>query len=319
MENGSARKRLLLTLCAIILASMLVVSCSRYHAFMLSPRVTKAERDFNSSYCAISVLEYDRLYNIHPDPKMKAYFLFQKGQCLYIMNDYTDARKVFEEYQQEFPDGEHKTEVHALLTKIAALRASQEELEAFKIEEAMGNVEQIEDLLTTQPFNAHLHYELANAYWRLEKYDKAAKAYLTATEIDAAYKENDLIKRRLMYNDKGEIVPMTPELQDALERERNPLVIFDVNDYTMRGERDLYSARQNTYIVAGKVRNQSERPQRNVIVEVTFYNISREILDVRTYRVGTMGPKEVRAFVVQSTFADDIYNIYSFDCRAYYD
>jgi hypothetical protein len=55
-----------------------------------------------------------------------------------------------------------------------------------------------------------------------------------------------------------------------------------------------------------------------VTIEARFYNTFRELLDTRRYDVGTMGPGEVRAFVVSGKFADNIHNVFDYECRAYY-
>ncbi len=285
----------------------------------MQTRIDMAEQEFENGNYAMAAAQYDCLYNLHPDEKRKEYFLIQKGWCLYRIDDFVDAQRAFEQYLEQYPEGQYADKAGEYLTNISVVRRKERKLDEQIIKEAEGDIQRLEDMLTSQPYNAQLHYELANTYWKLKKYDKAAKEYLEATQIDAALKENELVQRRLTVNNEGRNVPLTPELRKAKEHERNPLVIFDVHDYSMRQKRDVYSARHTYILVAGKVRNQSSRLLRNVVIETTFFNVHREMMDVKTYRIGTMGPGDVRGFVVQSSFADDISNVYSYDTEAFYE
>jgi len=65
------------------------------------------------------------------------------------------------------------------------------------------------------------------------------------------------------------------------------------------------------------VRNQGARLLRNVAIEVIFYNPAHEQLDAQRCQVGDLPPGAVRAFGVQARRYDDIYNIASYECRAY--
>ena len=243
----------------------------------------------------------------------------QKGRCLYRMDDYVDAQRILEKYLEEYPDGMYAKDVKVYLKNMSVIRTSQRKATCSVEDDTKGDIAYLEDMITSSPYNATYHYELANAYWKIKEYDKAADEYLAATQIDAALRENELIKQRLTVDDQGNIVPLTPELQRAKERELNPLVIFDTHDYNMRQTRDFYSARETYILVAGKVRNQSSRLIRNIVVEVSFYNVHRELLDVRNYRIGSMGPGDVRGFVVKSSFSDDIYNVYSYEAETFYE
>jgi tetratricopeptide (TPR) repeat protein len=304
---------------ALLVSISLLTGCACFKNFALAPRERRAQKEFDNQNYAIAALQYSHLHRIHPDPAKKEHFLIQKAYSLYQMQAYFDAQLVLEEYLREFPEGTQRDLVEIYITRLAALQDSIKKMDACIIEEAKGDVTRLDDLITSDPYNAELHYELANTYWSLEEYDKAAKEYLTATEIDAALKENDLIKRRMMIDQKGNVVPITPEMQREIERNENPLVIFDVSDYGMRENRDFYSARQVYMNVTGKIRNQGDRAVRGVVIEITFYNVHREVLDVKHYNIGLMRPGEIRGFVVRSSFADDMGNInsYNFDTIYY--
>ena len=56
---------------------------------------------------------------------------------------------------------------------------------------------------------------------------------------------------------------------------------------------------------------------RGVTVEVVFLNPARQQLDVQRDAVGTMPPGSVRAFGIQATRYDNIYNIADYRCQAY--
>ncbi len=278
------------------------------------PVVWSAKRDFQNQNYEIAIAKYDNLAANHPDVKSRQLYLMQKGRSLYLIRCYHDAQETFRRYTLEYPDGIYTAEAEAYLTKIEALRAEKERRHILQHEQIRGDVKQLRQLLTNDPYNARIHYELANKLWELGEYNQAARHYLKAGEIDAALKESELINNRLMIGENGKVVPITPRRQRVLERERNPLIIFDVHNYKQRIKPDYFGARQAFETVAGKVRNQSKRVLHNVSVSVNFYNIHHELLDTQTFYVGTMGPREVRAFLVKGQNYDNLYNIDHFEC-----
>jgi len=277
-----------------------------------------AQTDFKQQKYQSAIPKYEYLTIHHPRDRKRQYFQFQKGLSLYLVRSYHDAEKTFRDYLENSPNGVYTAESKAYLTKIEALRSEKERNYDLQREQLKGDIKILREMLERDPYSAQVHYELGNKLWELEQYTEAAKHYLKAGEIDAALKENELIKNRLIINGNGEAVPLTPERQKELEKENNPLVIFDIHSFYQRIKPDYMGASKSFQTVAGKVRNQSKRALHRVSVSVNFYNMHHELLDTQKYYVGTMGPQEVRAFLVKGQNYDNLYNIDHFECLPYF-
>jgi tetratricopeptide (TPR) repeat protein len=283
----------------------------------LESNIHSAQQDFQNHKYESAVTKYQYLSQNHPEIEKKQYFLFQKGLCLYLLRSYHDGEKTFKEYLDLYPEGLYKAECQAYITKIEVLRAERERTYVLQREEIKGDADLLRLMIDRDPYNAQVHYELANLLWDLGDYNEAAKHYLKAGEIDAALKESELIKNRLMINGAGDVIPITPEIQKDMDREKNPLVIFDVHSYQQRTKPDYLGASKAFQTVAGKVRNQSKQAIRGISIVVNFYNIRHELLDTQNYYIGTMGPREIRAFLVKGQNYDNLYNIDHFECLTY--
>ncbi|MBN1901501.1 tetratricopeptide repeat protein [Candidatus Sumerlaeota bacterium] len=300
------------------LVGVALCQCSFYQSTVLDSYIHSAQEDFHNHKYESAVTKYQYLFHHHPESDKKQYFLFQKGLSLYLLRSYHDAEKTFKEYLDLYHDGLYQAESNAYLTKIEALRAEREKNYVLQREEIKGNVDLLRLMVERNPYDAQVHYELANHLWDLGDYNEAAKHYLKAGEIDAALKESELIKNRLMINGQGDVIPITPALQRELEREKNPLVVFDVHSYQQRTKPDYLGASKAFQTVSGKVRNQSKQAIHRVSIAVNFYNVRHELLDTQNFYVGTMGPQEVRAFLVKGQNFDNLYNIDHFECLSYY-
>jgi len=190
------KKRFFLLLAAILWGGL--TGCSFYTSAILLPKEWSARRDFQNQNYKIAILKYDNLAANHPNPKLRQFFLMQKGRALYLTRCYHDAEETFRQYITEYPNGIYEAEAKAYLTKIEALRAEKEREHILQVKQIRGDVKQLRHLLKLDPYNAQLHYNLANKLWDLGRYNQAAEQYLKAGEIDAALKESELINNRLM-------------------------------------------------------------------------------------------------------------------------
>ncbi len=289
-----------------------------YTAFLLWPKAYQANRDFKAQRYEMAVAAYMRLFRDHPWHWKKKKYLMQQGRALYLMRAYINAKVALDRYEAIYPDSTFSNEAMAYLRKISAIRASQLAIEEDQIAAVRGDVEQLKALIAQRPDVARLHFELGNAYWRLEEYDAAAQEYLIATELNAALRENELITKRLIIDADGNIVPMDPDREAYFARQRQPLVIFDTHEYRMTRKR-LFDVGIRSYLnVTGMVRNQSERTVTNVSVEVRFKDMRGDVVDVGTYEIGAMGPGEVRAFMVQGDSGEYGYRFLTYECSAHY-
>ena len=298
----------------VFLPLLIAAGCAQYSRSILSPSVKSAQSDFNNQNYESAIAKYQRLSLHYPDEKKRQYFHMQKGRAFYLLRSYHDAEDTFREYLKIYPEGLYVDEAETYLVKIRSLRAEKERSYKLQREQIEGDVRLLRKILEQDPYNAQVHYQLASKLWDLEEYNEAAKHYLKAGDIDAALKETELIQNRLMIDANGNAVPITPERQKEMEQEKNPLVVFDVHSYEQRMKPEFFGAGKAFRVVAGKVRNQSSRVLRDASVSVNFYNIRHEILDTQSYNIGSMGPREVRAFLVNGQNFDNIYNIDHFEC-----
>ena len=289
-----------------------------YRSAVLAPSVKEAQENFQKQQYGAAVAKYTHLIKNHPDSEKRQYFMVEKGRALYLLRSFHDAEKTFRQYMRLYPDGLYRAEAEAYLTKIQVLRSQKEQSDQLVRETIKDDIKVLKEMLKRDPYNAHLHYNLANKLWNLEKYEEAASYYLKAAEIDAALQESELINNRLMIDENGEVVPITPDIQQEIEKEKNPLVIFDTHQYQQRNRPDTLGVSKSFQTITGKVRNQSQNVLRNVSVYVEFYNMHHEILDTQSYYVGTMAPREVRAFLVKGRNFDTIDNIDHIEYSASY-
>ena len=285
---------------------------------VLWPKVRSANQEFEDQNYDVAIAKYDYLTHSHPSNDKRQFFIMQQGLAFYLIQSYHDAEKVFHNYLRRHPEGLYKSQAETYLTKIEALRSQKRRNYVLQRKQIKGDIKLLREMLKRDPYNAQVHYDLANKLWELGKYNEAASHYLKAGDINAALQENELLKNRLMIDEQGEVVPVTPERQRELEREQNPLIVFDIHSYKQRIKPDYLGASKAFQTVAGKVRNQSKRVHRGVYVSVNFYNMHHELLDTQSYYVGAMAPNEVRAFLVKGQNYDNIYNIDHFECTARY-
>ena len=286
-----------------------------YDAFMLLPEDVQAEYNFRAQRYGMAVAGYSRLYRAHPWEWRKRHYLMQHGRSLYLMQGYIDAKIVYDRFMDRYGDSSRAEEVQAYLTKISAIRAADLSLDGEELALARGDVDRLIELIDTHPDKARLHYELGNAYWRLGEYDLAGQEYLIATELNAALRENELIRSRLYIDDEGKPAALDPDTREYFARQINPLVVFETHEYRMSRRRAYTPGSTSFLLVTGKVRNQSDRVLNNVRVTTNFRNLRGDVLDSQTYSVGTMGPGEVRAFVARSTDDDSNFNLLTYECR----
>lgn len=299
-------------------AGGLMAGCASYNRTIFTPSVKSAQQDFNNQNYESAVAKYQQLALTHPDEKKRQFFVMQKGRALYLMRSFHDAEATFRDYLRNHPDGLYLDESESYLTKIQSLRAEKDRKDYLKREQIEGDIRLLRRVIENDPYNAQAQYQLASKLWDIEEYDEAARHYLRAGEIDAALKESELIKNRLMIDESGDAVPITPERQKLMEQEKNPLVTFDVHSYEQRVKPEVMGASKALSTVAGKVRNQSGRVLRHASVNVNFYNVRHDILDTQVYYIGTMGPREVRAFLVNGQNFDNIHNVDHFECHTYF-
>ncbi|MCH8333849.1 hypothetical protein IIC65_07945 [Candidatus Sumerlaeota bacterium] len=239
-----------------------------------------------------------------------------QGVAYLELKNYYDAERVLQGYILDYRGGRYEEEAALYCAAIATARAELGHAAEARLEAAIGDLNRLLELEKEHPSDPEIKYQLGNIYYEVGEYEDAGKKYFEAQELEAAYRQNELVMRRLFINDQGEPEALSPGALQRIERERHPLVIFDKMTYYQRRTSSSFSARQVYAVLTGKVRNQGSQSLRGVTIEVRFLNARNQILDVQPVQIGTLGPGEVRAFLARASNYDSLLNITRIDTIA---
>jgi TolA-binding protein len=243
----------------LLAASLFQAGCSFATRLTLAQEMQEAQLRFSQGEYMVARALYERLAQSYPDSQVRQKMLFQMGKCYF--NDrvraYHDARMAYLQYIEMYPDGQYVTEARQCLAEIDKAQNQRDLRAETRLEQVAQEIETIKAAILADPHNsnlydnAELHLKLGNALWRLQRYDEARDAYVRGCELNATLRDNAVIRDRLTTDAAGRIVPVTPERRSEIERERQPLVVFNDSAYKSRLNNDLYSAREVFYNVAG--------------------------------------------------------------------
>jgi tetratricopeptide (TPR) repeat protein len=292
--------------------ALILVACAHLSNPTLQTDLRSADQSLQDKQYGVAVTKYLALLGgLDPGPTHAA-VLFRLAVCYYSLNSYYDARQSFESYLKLYPEGNDADRSSRYLEKIRLEYNTKEEQYQAEIQKETKRISELKALAEKNFQDARYHFELGNAYWDLAQYQEAVKEYFRAIELDRSYGQNALIKSRLIFDLEGNIVPFAPRERIELEREKNPILIY--NTFASRA-RDWYRSQQNIYIVTGQVKNQSTKPVLNLCVEVTLFNTYGNILDVKTTYLGNIFPQEIRSFRVDFSTISNIADIDYFECK----
>lgn len=278
-------------------------------------------RDLRNEEYTYAVLRSERFLEKYTKPKKRREMaMINLGRAYVELRTYSDARRVFEQYLAEFPNGRFAGVAQDSLGRIGQVAQDRKDAQAQSVAEALKTVEALQSKVNAESKTPELLVALGNAYWKLGQYKSAGETYLEAITLKPELRSDPLLMERLIFDINGNLIPIeSPAQRVALEREREPLVVENVHNYTSRGSSDFYSARSRFYVVTGSVRNRSTRPILGVKLQVTLYDSLQQILEVGTSNVGTLYPQQSRPFVVKSGLdAEAMNNISRYECQAIY-
>ena len=312
----------LLNRCLLLFVILVpLAGCSLTQRVALYDDVHRADHLFSEKNYELAAVKYHQLTDKYPESKTRQRMLMQLGLCYYNeqIQALQDAQDSYVAYLDQYPAGHYQDEATRNLQRIKTVRANRSQAIQSKQVKVADDISKLKAATKSDPYNAELFLKLGNAHWNLQQYDEAVQAYTQAMEIDAALQEHELIVNRMTIDSDGNTIILTPELRRELEREKNPLVIFDMHEYNSRLLYDTQAAREAYYNVLGKIRNQSSRLLDNVTVEVAFYNPNGDLLDVNEVTIGRMPPGGVRIFRARASSYTNIYNIQRYECSAHED
>lgn len=267
----------------------------------------RAEANQSRAQFALAATRFENLIDRHPESRRREAMTYNLARAHLQLRNYHDAEIILNEYLERYPSGEFAARAEQDKMRIAAEsdpdRAGEEYLK-----KAENDLAMLAELEAEHPTDPQIKFLLGNLYYELEQYETAATKYFEAQSLEAAYTERELISKRLYIDENGKPAVLTPSVTRRLDRDKNPVVLFDVFDYTQRSNSD-FGARQRFAVITGKVRNQGSTALRHVEIEIRFLNAVNDILDVEFVPIGPLAPDEIRAFRTRATHYDTLYNI----------
>jgi tetratricopeptide (TPR) repeat protein len=233
------------------------------------------------------------------------------AQSYNAVNAYDDALRYANEYLELNPEGPHAESGRELLARLTS--TIQEENPAHQQEE----IERLLALIEASSDAMAPKLELAEFYWTHSEYEKAGALYRELLQQWPGLAEDAAIRRRMTPDNRGQWVVLSPQEAERRYREEEPLLIYNINAYRSgRLEGWPVTGVERYYNVAGQAVNQSERPLDDVRIIVTIYGFGHMVYDTKTISLGTLRPREVRAFSAQFSNFDNIHNIARHECAA---
>ena len=288
-------------------------------ATQTSPELDAAYRDMTEGKYSLAVSRYLLILQQNQSrPEALQEARFRLGECYYNMRSYMEAGVQFQRYLADYPSGAFASEAKEYLKKLQGIEEQKRLQEELRKQEIRARLEHWRETVRREPNNADAAVQVGHALWDLQEYEDAAREYLRAIQLDPEKRHDELISARMLFHEDGTATVLTPEEQERLERERNPIQIYNTHAYR-GGGRDLFTTGPRYYIVTGQVVNRSSRTVHNVGVVVTIFDFPGHVLDSASYRIGTMRPGRIRAFRTSFGTFENIYNIDRYECEAVYD
>ncbi len=308
-----------LALCVVV---MLSPGCAVQRGAMtvqMSPELDDAYRDMRDGKYSQAVPQYLLILQQNESrPEALQEARFRLGECYYNMRSYLEAGVQFQRYLADYPDGAFTTDAKQYLGKLQGIEDQKRQQDELRKQEIRSRLEHWGEIVRREPKNADAAVQVGHALWELQEYEEAGREYLRAVQLDPDRRYEALISERMLFHEDGTATVLTPEEQERLERERNPIQIFNTHAYK-GGGRDLFTSGPRYYVVTGQVVNRSSRTVPNVGVVVTIFDFPGHVLDSASYRIGTMRPGQIRAFRTSFGTFENIFNIDRYECEAVYD
>ncbi len=259
-----------------------------------------------------------RLHHIvseYPDTRAGVDARYYLGVTYYRISGFPDALNYFNDYLALAPNGEYagaSREYLVLLQEEMAKHYPSTAQTAERVAEAEAKV-------AAAPGDLASNLELAETYWRSGQYAEAGAVYENLLVKWPELEHDATIRTRVERAADGRLIVLTPEEVLRREAENEPLVIFNTASFRS-GREQLYarSYRDIYYNVSGQVVNRSQTPLQQVQVTVTIYGFGAMVYETQTVNLGTLAPKQVRAFSVQFSKFDVIENIVRYECVGSY-
>ena len=279
-----------------------------------------ADQAFENQQYVLAAARYEALQDRYPDNRIRQDILFRQGVAFYSISSYHDARFVFSGYLKAYPHGQYVADAEDYLRKIDVLMSKATPAVAKKLDAARSkeDLNELGKLLVDHPTDWRVLESIGDVHWKLGNYDLAIDYYYRAHSIASTYEERNLSNGKLILDDAGKPIPVTPKSLEAMEVERHPLRVYNVHTYRSRNLSAEQGSDIQFYNLTGSVRNQGRELLQDVEVEVIYRDVGNSVLDVDYVRIGSLGPGEVRTFLSRADSYDNLYNIVDHDVEVHW-
>jgi tetratricopeptide (TPR) repeat protein len=276
--------------------------------YAASKQLAEAKRMVKGGEYSLVIPRLQQLTTQFPGDEAAIEARYYLGLSYYNIGGHDEALQNFREYAELAPQGENTAAARDYIQRMTEnAPATPTEMDQ-KIREARARVE-------ANPEDAAAKMALANLYWDAARYDEAGTVYQTLLAKWPNLMNDTVVRTRVALEQDGTLTVLSPLEADRRYKEQEPLQIFNVSSFRS-GRFDDWnaSAREKYYNVTGQAVNRSERPLEDVRITVTIYGIGQMVYDTQTVSLGYLQPGETRAFSVQFSRFDEIFNVSRHEC-----
>jgi tetratricopeptide (TPR) repeat protein len=293
--------------------------CTMVSEIALHSKLSDANKAFESMDYTMAATRYKSIRDRYPDSPRLEDLMMRQAISHYSIADYHQARDVLLACQKEYPNGRHSADAGEYLKKIDVFMLRETKADLAVLEKATEDLDQLVRLTVKHPGDHRILTAIGNLHWELGNYDDAIRHYHDAQMIAATYEERDLKNDRLVLDNQGKPVPLTPRNMKELEIERHPVMVYDLHEYHSRRADGVLGGDLQFFNLSGRIMNRSLRYIQNITIEVRFLNAQLNILDVQNVYIGTLGPGHIRSFLVKADSYDNLYNIVDYEYTIWMD
>ena len=235
--------------------------------------------------------------------------LYYLGRAYEGIGSRVDALEQYAEYLTRVPDGKRESEALQAFRRLHAQEqasAPPSEAELMKLRE---DFESTGDSVAGRT--------LADALWRLDRYEDAGAVYGRLLASDPALTTDPVISRRVETDANGSVTVVTPEEMLRRQTAANPIAVHNATSYF--GGRDRFTQKPRWYMVTGEVINRGDRVVDGVEVQTTIYAFGNTIYDTDIEHIGRLQPGQSRAFAARFTQFEEINNVSRYEFAVTHD
>jgi len=247
----------------------------------------------------------------YPDSQAAAEARYWLGTAYYDIGGYRDAIDMYREYLRLAPAGEWAADSERQIARLSE-----------EYEEKYPSPDQLDEMIASftqlseaYPGNVQNKLELADLHWRRGNYAKAAALYDKIAAKDPAYKNDEMIRKRVEWVPNGPYIVLTPVEVERRQIEAQPLAIVNTTSFR-GGPTTQFTGEYRYYSVTGQVVNRGDSVLYGIEVIVTIYGFGNIVYDTTTVGIRRLNPGEIRAFSVRFSNFENIENISRYECRA---